>query len=298
MHKAWGDVEANKESYNLDQHNIRLAAGNLERWEDTIRSRITETYVWMLVPRQETQQPLTIEVLKMNGAGTLAERATRKAVQNDLLVTRYAASNLRMELDRVPLWREGSHVSVAQLWEDFSRYPYLPRLKSLQVLLEAVQDGPMQLNAEHDGFGYADAFDADAGRYRGLVLHDTADRAAAAGLVVEYSVAQKQWEADKATTEGEPGDETTGKADGGESQGEADKKFRRFTALKEIDPVRTGRDAAAIADEVISHFTDRGAKVTVIIEIEAEDSEGFDETVRRIVTENASTLDFKRHEFE
>jgi predicted AAA+ superfamily ATPase len=301
MHKAWGDVEANKESYNLDQHNIRLAASNLERWKDTIRSRITEAYMWMLVPRQETQQPLTIEVLKMNGAGTLAERATRKAVENDLLVTRYAASNLRMELDRVPLWREGSHVSVAQLWEDFSRYPYLPRLKSLQALLEAVQDGPMQLNAEHDGFGYADAFDADAGRYRGLVLHDTAVRAAAAGLVVEYSVAQKQWEADKATTE-EPGDETTGKGsgdgDGDERQGETDKKFRRFTALKEIDPIRTGRDAAAIADEVISHFTDRGAKVTVIIEIEAEDSDGFDETVRRIVTENASTLGFKRHEFE
>jgi len=302
MHKAWADVEANKESYNLDQHNIRLAGTNLERWEDTIRARIAEAYIWMLVPRQEPRQPLAIEALKINGSGTIAERASRKAVDNDLLVTRYAASNLRMELDRVPLWREGSHVSIGQLWEDFSRYPYLPRLKNLQVLLEAVQDGPMQLNAEHDGFGYADAFDADADRYRGLVLHDTADRATPAGLVVEYGVAQKRWEADKAATQAKPDDETTGESggegDGGEGGRHTDKKFRRFTALKEVDPIRTGRDAAAIAEEVISHFTDRGAKVTVIIEIEAEDSEGFDETVRRIVTENASTLGFKRHEFE
>ena len=49
---------------------------------------------------------------------------------------------------------------------------------------------------------------------------------------------------------------------------------------------------------MISHFTDRGAKVSVVIEIEAEDPDGFDEPVRRIVTENASTLGFQRHEFD
>lgn len=305
MHKAWADVEANKESYNLDQHNIKLAATNLERWRDTIRARLTEAFIWMLVPRQDPQQPLTIEPLKMNGSGTVAERATKKAVENDLLVTRYAASNLRMELDRVPLWRKGSHVSVGQLWDDFSRYPYLPRLKSLQTLLAAIQDGPMQLNAEHDGFGYADAYDEDAGRYRGLILHDAAERATITGFVVQYAVAQEQWAADKAASDtqgaGGPAGEQAGEdADAAAGTGAplGEKKFRRFTALKEIDPVRTGRDAAAIADEVIAHFTDRGAKVTVIIEIEAEDIDGFDETVRRIVTENASTLGFKRHDFE
>lgn len=305
MHKAWDDVQANKESYNLDQHNIRLAATNLERWEDTIRSRAAEAYAWLLVPRQEPQQQLAIEALRINGGRSLAERATKKAVENDLLVTRYAASNLRMELDRVPLWRGGSHVSVSQLWEDISRYPYLPRLRSLQVLLAAIQDGPMQLNAEQDGFGYADSFDEDVGRYRGLVLHDTAEAATSAGLVVEYGVAQAQWAADKAAaaaaTHGDA--DEAGGADGGGDDGTGGtagsaSKLTRFTALKEIDAVRAGRDAGAIADEVISHFTDRGAKVTVVIEIEAVDPEGFDETVRRIVTENASTLGFDRHEFE
>jgi predicted AAA+ superfamily ATPase len=307
MHKAWTDVQTNKESYNLDQHNIRLAASNLERWEETIRARVSETYVWMLVPRQEPGGPLAIDVLKINGTGTLAERASKKAVDNDLLVTRYAASNLRMELDRVPLWRDGSHVGVAQVWDDFSRYPYLPRLRGQQVLLEAVQDGPMQLNAEHDGFGYADSFDAEAGRYRGLILHDTADKATPTGVVVEYSAAHKQWQADKEAAEGESGNggagggETGGKGgdgDGDGSGGTGSKKITRFTALKEIDAVRAGRDAAAIADEVIAHFTDRGAKVTVVIEIEAEDPEGFDEGMQRTVTENASTLGFDRHDFE
>ena len=35
---------------------------------------------------------------------------------------------LRMELDRIPLWR-GDHVAVKQLVEDFARYLYLPRLE-------------------------------------------------------------------------------------------------------------------------------------------------------------------------
>ncbi len=72
----------------------------------------------------------------------------------------------------------------------------------------------------------------------------------------------------------------------------------RASRLKEIDSVRAGRDAGVIADEVLAHFSDRGTKVTVLIEIEAENAEGFDETVRRIVTENASTLGFERHEFD
>ncbi len=164
----------------------------------------------------------------------------------------------------------------------------------------------MQLNAEQDGFGYADAFDADAGRYRGLVLHDAADKATTTGVVVAYGVAQQQWEADKAAAGPRAGDETgstsatdgDGPAAGSEGGKAADAKPTRFTALKEIDSVRAGRDAGAIADEVLAHFSDRGTKVTVLIEIEAENAEGFDETVRRIVTENASTLGFERHEFD
>lgn len=304
MHKSWSDVQTNKDSYNLDQHNIRLAASNLRSWEDTIRARLNETYIWLLVPRQEPQGPVGIEVLKLNGRGTLAERATKRAVENDLLVTRYAASNLRMELDRVPLWRDGSHVGVSQLWEDFTRYLYLPRLRSADVLLAAIHDGPQALNAQQDGFGYADSYDEDEKRYRGLVLHDAAASAALGGLVVEYAAAEHQWKADdEAAKRARTGSDEVAAGAGDEPQGDEPEgttptKLTRFTAWKEIDAVRASRDAAAIADEVLAHFTDRGGRVKVTVEIEAEDPEGFDEAVRRVVTENANTLGFGHHEFE
>jgi hypothetical protein len=67
-------------------------------------------------------------------------RASRKLCNDELLVTGFAATRLRMELDRVPLWR-GNHVAVKQLVEDFARYLCLPHLKDPTVLLQAVRDG-------------------------------------------------------------------------------------------------------------------------------------------------------------
>ena len=43
-------------------------------------------------------------------------------------------STLRLELDRIPLWR-GNHVGLKQLAEDMAKYLYLPRLRDDDVLL-------------------------------------------------------------------------------------------------------------------------------------------------------------------
>ena len=45
-------------------------------------------------------------------------------------------------------------------------------------LLNAVTDAPQALNVVEDGFGYAEAYDEEQGRYRGLVLHEPATTAA------------------------------------------------------------------------------------------------------------------------
>jgi hypothetical protein len=210
-----------------------------------------------------------------------------------------------MAIDSVPLWRDGDHVTVAQVWDDFTRYPYLPRLRDSRVLLDAIVDGPQELNAEQDGFGYADTYDDERGRYRGLVLHKAAETAAVTGLIVRYDAAKRQWddeqEAARRAREGgdrageEAGD---GAGHGGENGGGATTtKVIRFTAWKQLDPVRAGKEATVIADEVLAVFTDRRIPVKVTIEIEAEDADGFDEATRRNVTENAHTLGFDHHEF-
>ena len=67
----------------------------------------------------------------------------------------------------MPSWR-GDHVAVKQLVEDFARYLYLPRLAGPEVLVQAIRDGIALPTWQSDTFAYAESYDEDAKRYRGL----------------------------------------------------------------------------------------------------------------------------------
>ncbi|MDR7574372.1 MAG: AAA+ family ATPase, partial [Armatimonadota bacterium] len=214
-------------------------------------------------------------------------------------------TRLRMELDRVPLWR-GDHVSVSQLIEDFARYLYLPRLKSPAVLVEAVRDGVSLLTWEQEAFAYADGFDEAAGRYRGLRAGQQVAIATEApqGLVVKPEAAKRQMD-----TAGPPGPPSHG---GGTVEGPTgagpvtgprppapSRLPTRFHGTVSLDPVRAGAEAGRIAQEILTHLVNvPGARVQVILEIEAVAPEGVPENVVRTVTENARTLRFRSHGFE
>src|SRR5690606_6080476 len=118
--------------------------------------------------QSDPRSPVTLEAIRVGERGQLAVRASKKLIDNELLVTRYAGTRLRMDLDRV-LWPQGQdHISIRQLAEYYASYPYLQRLRDPDVLLEAVRDGVSQLLWRDDTFAYADGFDETAGRYRGL----------------------------------------------------------------------------------------------------------------------------------
>ena len=136
--------------------------------DGVVTARLPETYQWLLVPTQANPQtPVTWQTIRLSGQDALAERASKKLKNEELLVLNFAASRLRMELDRVPLWR-GDHVSIRQLVEDFGRYLYLPRLQTPEVLVEAIRSGLVLFTWEQDSFAYADSYDEAAARYRGL----------------------------------------------------------------------------------------------------------------------------------
>ena len=138
---AWKSIEAARETLNLDAFQANQANTKREQAEETIRQRIPETYQWLLVPGQpDPQAAVEWQEIRLQGQDSLAVRATKKLKNEELLVTQFAGTRLRLELDRVPLWR-GNHVGLKQLAEDFAQYLYLPRLKDSDVLLAAVRDG-------------------------------------------------------------------------------------------------------------------------------------------------------------
>ena len=230
------------------------------------------------------------EAYRLTGQNPLAVRASKKLKNDELLITSFAASRLRMELDKIPLWR-GNHVAIKQLVDDFARYLYLPRLAEPGVLLNAIREGLALITWEKDAFAYAESFDEAEGRYRGLrggrqVPITDSD---APGLLVKPEIARIQMDAERpvAPVTGLPGTDTAGGGGGSTSPGgeggvkpphpvpPEPPKPRRFHGTITLDPTRVGRDAGRIADEVISHLAGLvGSNVTVTLEIEAEIKSG------------------------
>ena len=303
---AWDSILDEKEKLDLSPHQVKQAEQQRDAANGTVTARIPEAYQWLLVPTQSTpQSPVEWQSFRLTGQDALAVRASKKLKNDELLVTSFGSARLRMELDRVPLWR-GEHVEIRQLVEDFGRYLYLPRVRGPEVLLGAIRDGFSLLTWEKDSFAYAESYDEGAGRYRGLrggqqVLAVDAD---APGLLVKSEIARKQLDAETRPEPTPPVDGPTaippGPGPGPVSPitPEAPKP-KRFHGSVELDPTRVGRDASRIADEVISHLSGLvGASVTVTLEIEAKIPDGAPDNVMRTVTENSRTLKFKNQGFE
>jgi predicted AAA+ superfamily ATPase len=153
---AWESIVDEKDTLNLTPHQVKQAETQKTAADGTVTARLPETYQRLLVPTQETpQSTVTWQTVRLSGSDDLAERASKKLKNDELLVVNFAASRLRMEMDRVPLWR-GDHVAIRQLVEDFGRYLYLPRLQTSAVVLNAIRAGLSLLTWEHDAFAYAE----------------------------------------------------------------------------------------------------------------------------------------------
>jgi predicted AAA+ superfamily ATPase len=311
---AWESILSEKEILDLSPHQVKQAETQKGSADSAVNARIPEAYQWLLVPTQPTPQS-TVEFTasRLTGQESLAVRASKKLRNDESLVTGFAASRLRLELDQIPLWR-GDHVAIKQLVEDFARYIYLPRLKEPSVLIEAIRDGLGLLSWTQDSFAYAESFDEEAGRYRGLrscqAVNISED--SLSGLLVKPAVALKQIQEETRTAVagGVPG-EITGSREGPgisaaagvvEPGGAAAKeapKPKRFHGTVILDPARVGRDASRIAEEVIAHLSALvGATVKVTLEIDANIPQGAPDNVVRTVTENSRTLKFGSQGFE
>ena len=299
---------------NLDPQQVKQAETQKTAADSAVTARLPETYQWLLVPVQATPQAaVEWQAIRLSGQDALAVRASKKLRSEELLLTGFAATRLRMELDRVPLWR-GDHVAIKQLVEDFARYLYLPRLKEPGVLLQSIRDGLGLLTWSKDSFAFAESYDEAAGRYRGLrcgqMVAVSSDDTTS--LLVKPEIAQKQTDKEttppEATAEGETVGPTadghstsTGGVAGGTSAGSPIPPGRpkRFYGTVALDGTRVGRDAGRIADEVIAHLSGLiGSSVKVTLEIEADVPGGVPENVVRTVTENSRTLKFNSYGFE
>jgi hypothetical protein len=204
-HLAWGDIHSRWEELGLDAFGRNQAEAKKGEADRAVELRVAETYVWALVPHQpDPTGPVEWDTVKTDGAGGIAERASKKLVNNGVFAVGYAPELLRSLLSEggvlAPMWSEG-HVSVNQLWDAFARYIYLPRLADITVLCATVSNGPNSVGWEQHGFAVADSFD---NRYAGLVTGASAEHVTGTSLVVQPGIAVEQAASDAAVTAGAP----------------------------------------------------------------------------------------------
>ncbi len=325
---AWKSIESEKVSLDLTPFQANQVDQKKTSSDQAVKGRIPETYVWLLVPGQKRPESgqafpnVEWQDIRLQGQEALAERASKKLKNEELLITSMAGTRLHLEITQIPLWRSpGSHVGVKQLVDDFAKYLYLPRVKNAQVILDAIQDGVARLTWKQDTFAYADSYDAAAGRYRGLEAGCRPNvQLNSESIVVKPEVAAEQMEkeaAAKASISTGMGGVSTATADGlagsgigvtgspasgaGVPQTASVKPpgLKRFHGSATLNATRMSRDVDAIATSVVQHLAGLlDAKVKITLEIEAELPSGAPENVVRTVTENCRTLKFDSQGFE
>ncbi len=300
---AWNSIWNERETLNLDAFQSKQAETKRGQAEETIQSRILESYVWLLAPFQpDPQGAIEWQEQRLQGKDALAVRASKRLQNDENMISQFSPSRLRLELDRY-LWKDAEHLGLKKLWEYFATYLYLPRLKDSEVLISAVQAGVQQVTWS-ENFAYAERYDEDKKRYMGLKTGQlTSIVLDAHSLVVKPEAAQRQLEAEQEVEppgkgegagEGEPGPREPG---GGEVEKES--KLTRFHGSVAVEPVRLGRDAGKIGEEVVQHLSGLvGSEVEITLEISVKIPDGAPDDVVRTVSENCSTLHFTTYGFE
>jgi hypothetical protein len=298
---AWKSIDNEKDPLNLDAFQRQQAVTKRQQSDDAVTQRIGEAYVWVLTPSQAVdEEVVTWEDTRVGGPDPLAARVSKKLRTEEALIVEYSGARLRMDLDRVPLWT-GDHVGLRTLWSDYSQYLYLPRLRDSEVLVRAVRNGVALLTWDPDTFAYASAFDELAGRYAGLVAgeHAAVTLDATSVLVKPDVAARHVAQRSAPETQTEQASSVSAAADRPTPDAELTPALpRRFYGRVGLEPVRMLRDMGDIADAIVGQLGRANADVSITVEIEARAADGFDEDVRRTISENARTLKFVTHEFE
>ena len=314
---AWTSIMSDKDDLNLDGNQIRETQNNLTRSNDTVELRIKEAYCWLIVPyidQFEDMKTIQWEISDLGGGtDSIATKASRKMIQSEQIITKWAPALLQMSLDDL-LWKDCNDISVKKLWEYLSTYCYLPRLSSYAVLEETIGQG--LLSDEY--FGIAAAYSEEKHRYIDLKFNQHTFTINQSDLLVKADIAKAQKheeECARANAEGSNGTgnstgidaggntsvETHGAGQGTDRANSADGSVltKHFYMSAKLDNTRVNRDINNFVSEIIQHLmVIDGANVELKLEVEVTAENGIPSTTVRTVSENCRTLKVSDFEFD
>ena len=302
------DVEQNR--LTLDNLQTNQAKKELITAEDVLPRVAREVYKWLLCPSQDTPTSAkpTVEVFPLNTASAaLGPEIERVCTDNVLVITIWSPIHLREELKKLYWKADKTAIGGMAFWEDTLRYLYLPRLKSSQVLEQAIVKGA----GSRDFFGTA--YGQHEGKFDGFKFGDANVQLDDTLLLIEPAAA-KAYEAANPpaippgpTPPGPgplppgPGPTPPGPIPPGPTPpGPAPTpKPRAFHGNVAITASTAKMRLVQVAEEIIAVLAaDPNADVKVTVEIQVSFPSGASDQTKRAVTENAKTLNFKNADWE
>ncbi|GLQ79184.1 hypothetical protein GCM10007881_27020 [Mesorhizobium huakuii] len=301
---AWGEIVRDTDRLNLTQSDEALAKAKLAEAQETMKTRLRETWCYVIYPIQEDA---TKDIEWMTGRiaaqdGVLS-RASKKLVSEEGLMPELGPGRLDRDLQKY-IWNGKPHLSLKDLWEYLNRYTYLPRVKNRTVLVNAVRAAIS--NMIPGPFAYAERFDDATQSYVGLAIENAANSAVVIdsdSVIIKPDVAE--------ANRPKPKDETVVQPAGGGGAGGMEeapgalgagataptvtevRKPTRFIGTVMISPGRPAHEFRQIVEGIIEQLTTLpGSDVSLKLEIDAEVPSGLDRGKIRTLMENATTLGF------
>jgi predicted AAA+ superfamily ATPase len=306
---AWESIveDVAEDRLNIDQNQLRQAEKESQAAANVLPRAARECFKWLLCPAQDdpTASKPSVEPYPLNTtSGHATEEVRRVCHDNELVIEEWSPKHLRVMLMEYYWKADRPAVSAATFWEDSQRYLYLPRLKSRDVLAAAIRTGAVspdffgtaygQVNGKYDGFQFGS----------GSVSFDDTLLLIEPEVARQYAALQQKQKGSGGTgdrSDSGGADKTvvvdTGKKGPGLTG--TTTNVKSFRGSVEVNAALAKSRLVTVADEVIALLaSDPNARIRVTLEIDAEFPQGASETIRRGVSENATSLGFKTKDWE
>lgn len=309
---AWRSIEADIKDLrlNLDALQSRQAEQNRVQASDTVHRLVREAFKCLIAPSQAPKPngemgDIEWEMFPLNPATPgLGKEIDRVVAENELVIREWAPIHLGNMLKRW-FWKDGVvDLPALDAWQKTCQYLYFPRLAGSSVMQSAIAAGALS----RDFFGLA--YGKDEEGYRGFSFgHSTSPILDASLLLIEpkraadYEEKTRPAPLEAAPQTGNPSSEAqpaTWKQGTSALTQPSPQVARptRYFASAELDPIKASVEFSKIVSELVELFSATpGTKVTIRIDVEAEDSRGFDEGTVRAARENGKTLKMKTSDF-
>jgi len=315
---AWKSIVEDIDEVKLvaDQLQRKQAEKELDSANAVLPKAARECFKWLLCPVQDdpTATKPNVEAFPLNTtSGTASGELERVCKENELVIEVWSPIHLRAKVKELYWKAEKPTVGAMAFWEDSLRYLYLPRLKNREVLGGVVRTGA----ASRDFFGTAYGF--KDGKYEGFKFGDGDVSFDSTLLLIEPEAAKQYALKIKAIIEAKPPeagathDPTKPTMEAGTptpSTGGGTKptstgavttpaKAKSFHGSVEVPATLAKSKLNTIAEEVIKLMaSDPNATIRITLEIAAEFPHGASDTIKRGVSENATSLEFKTKDWE